>query len=67
MNRSSNRYVARTTFKTKLRKNQTLEEIWQRKQIGEKIQYKINPKSPGIKALIDEHNISKKALNQVFT
>ena len=36
MNRSSNRYVARTTFKTKLRKNQTLEEIWQRKQIEKK-------------------------------
>lgn len=66
MNRSSNRYVARTTFKTRLRKNQTLEEIWQRKQIGEKIQYKINLKSPGIEALIDEHDISKKALKQIL-
>ena len=43
-----------------------MEEIWQRKQIGEKIQYKINSKSPGIEALIDEHNINKKALKQVF-
>ena len=66
MNRSSRRYVARTHSKTRLRKNQTLEEVWQRKQIGEKIQYKINSNSPGIQAIIDEHNLDKKVLKQLL-
>ena len=66
MNRSSNRYVARTTSKTRMRKNQTLEEVWQRKQIGEKIQYKINSNSPGIQAIINQHSIDKKVLKQLL-
>jgi len=66
MSRSSNRYVARTTSKTRLRKNQTLEEVWQRKQIGEKIQYKINSNSPGIQAIIGQNNIDKKVLRQLL-
>ena len=66
MRRSSNRYVARTSSKTRLRKNQTLEEVWQRKQIGEKIQYKINSNSPGIQAIIDQNSIDKKVLRQLL-
>jgi hypothetical protein len=66
MNRSSRRYVARTHSKTRLRKNQTLEEVWQRKQIGEKIQYKINSDSPGIQAIINQNNLDKKVLKQLL-
>lgn len=66
MNRSSNRYVARTTSKTRMRKNQKLEEVWQRKRIGEKIQYKINSNSPGIQAIIDQNSIDKKVLRQLL-
>jgi uncharacterized protein YoaH (UPF0181 family) len=66
MRDSSKRYVARTTSKTRLRKNQTLDEVWQRKQIGEKIQYKINSNSPGIQAIIDQHNPDKKFLKQLL-
>jgi hypothetical protein len=66
MKNSSQRYVARTTSKTRLRKNQTLEEVWQRKQIGEKIQYKINSNSPGIQAITNQHNLDKKVLKQLL-
>ncbi len=66
MKRSSNRYVARTKPKTRLRKNQTLEDVWLRRPIGEKIQYKINSNSPGIQAIIDEHNIEKRVLKQLL-
>ena len=66
MNRSSNRYVARTTSKTRMRKNQTLEEVWQRKRIGEKIQYKINSNSPGIQAIIKQNSFDKKVLRQLL-
>ena len=66
MQRSSKRYVERTTSRTRLRKNQALDEVWQRKQIGEKIQYKINFHSPGVQAIMDQHNIEKKALKHLL-
>ena len=66
MEKSSKRYVARTRSKVKLRKNQKLEDVWLRKPIGEKIQYKINPNSPGLKLLLDENNIDKSVAKQLF-
>ena len=66
MDKSSKRYVARTRSRVKLRKNQKLEDVWLRKPIGEKVQYKINPKSPGITALLEQHNIEKSVAKQLF-
>ena len=66
MDKSSKRYVARTRSSVKLRKNQKLEDVWLRKPIGEKIQYKINLESPGIKALMEQYNIEKSVAKQLF-
>ena len=66
MDKSSKRYVARTRSRVKLRKNQKLEDVWLRKPIGEKIQYKINAKSPGVRALLEQHNIEKSVAKQLF-
>lgn len=66
MDKSSKRYVARTRPRVKLRKNQKLEDVWLRKPIGEKIQYKINLESPGIKALLVQHNIEEFVMKQLF-
>ena len=66
MNRSSRRYVARTTTRAKPRKNQSKEEVWLRKQVGEKIQYRINLDAPGIQAVLTENNLNNKAVKQLL-
>lgn len=66
MQRSSRRYVARTTTRVKPRKNQSKEEVWSRKQIGEKIQYRVNIEAPGVKAVLAENNLSNKAVKQLL-
>ena len=65
-NRSANVYKARTVSRTRNRKGLTSTSVWQRKKIGNKVQYKINPKSPGIDHIIKSANIDKKFLRQIF-
>lgn len=64
--RSLNVYKARTVSRTRNKKGLTSESVWQRKKLGNKVQYKINPNSPGIDHIIKSADINKKYLRQIF-